>query len=90
MPKSRSLTQRQLQGAKSLRDTINLDTLTIDELKLILFFLYQWEIATNYANHAHLIRNPKVKGAPPNEYNSANFSRLRYKLEHAVYPKQID
>lgn len=83
------LTQQQIDANRGLRDSIAISSLTKDELKLILFFLYQWETATGYDNHCHLVPNPNVTTAPPNQYNTANFARLRYKIEHGVYPKQI-
>jgi len=85
----RKLTAQQTQGTRGAKDTISISSLTHDELKLILLFLYQYDVATDYDNKPHLVRNAKANN-PPNEYASANFSRLRYKIEHAVYPKRID
>ena len=87
--KQGTVTNRQEKASLGIGESIRIDTLSRDEIQIALSFLNQYEVDTGTDNKPHISRTT-VDGLPLIRVGQATFSRLRYKLENAIHPKDID
>ncbi|TYQ29424.1 hypothetical protein PseudUWO311_00570 [Pseudanabaena sp. UWO311] len=89
MPRAKGqLTKKQQIGTQGIRSTIPLTVFSEDEVKLLLSYLWHWDIATDQDNNPKLVRASK-SCKPAMAIGQTNYCRLRYKLENFLTPKNL-
>ena len=91
---SKAFTKQELDGRRSLKETIPMTTFTRDEAILILSYLEQFECVNSATGRGKesLAVKPRISAIAPRTLSligKANFYQVRYKLENLVDAKDI-
>ncbi len=83
--KSRKLNQKQIALKEPISKVINIDRLSQDEIEYILLLMASFNQyrATDGRLYLEVVR------IPSSSLGKANFSKLKYKLENKIIPKDL-
>ena len=85
LAKTRKLTQQQIALKKPLGKIVDIGRLSQEEIEYILLLMASFNQyrAADGMLYLEAIRNP------PSSLGKANFSKLKYKLEDKIFPKDL-